>query len=232
MTSRSLRAVIFDVDGTLYDTVRMRLAFAPWIAGQFARAPVATVQALRVLRAYRRAHETLRGERHPDLEQAQRERTAFRLGLPVDRVGGIVSTWFERAPITAVGRAARPGLVEALQRLRTAGMRLAVVSDYPPQAKLDALGVAPLIDAVIWAQHPLVGALKPDPAGLLAALRTLDVEAERALYVGDRPEVDEAVALAAGCRAAVIGARAPLRSATPRFSDVSRLADWCLDGHG
>ncbi|MFN8666751.1 MAG: HAD family hydrolase [Gemmatimonadaceae bacterium] len=229
---RFLDAVILDVDGTLYDAARMRRVFAPWLAGQLVRSPIATTRALRVVRAYRHAHESLRGERHADLALAQLTRAAATLAVAPGELAPVISAWFERAPLPAVGRAARPGLRSALERLRAAGLRLAVLSDYPPEGKLEALGITSLIDVIQCAQHPSVGTLKPDPTGLLGVMRQLGVEASRTVYVGDRPELDEAVAAAAGCRAAIIGARTPASPQTSRFRDFATLADWCLAVRG
>jgi len=228
MSEHFLDAVILDVDGTLYDATRMRLAFAPWLAARFVRAPLTTARALRVVRAYRHAHESLRGERHQDLAQAQLTRAARTLALPEQEIAPLIGDWFERAPLAAVASAVRPGLRAALERLRLAGIRIAVLSDYPPDAKLAALGVAPLIDVAQCAQHPSVGSLKPDPAGLLEVMRQLGTVASRTVYVGDRPEVDEAVAVAAGCRAAIIGTRSPSSPQTSHFRDFAALANWCL----
>ena len=86
-----------------------------------------------------------------------------------------------------------PGTVEALERLRSLGLELAVVAnwDLTLQRLLGEVGVAGSFGAVVHA------AAKPAPDGLLRALAELGVDPSRALHVGD-DEVDELAARAAG----------------------------------
>jgi HAD superfamily hydrolase (TIGR01549 family) len=98
-----------------------------------------------------------------------------------------------------------PGVVEFLQELRGAGIRVGALSDYPAIAKLTAMGVLGLFDVVVCAQDSDVGRFKPDPAGLRILLARLDIPAERAVYVGDRSDLDAGAASAAGVRCYIIG---------------------------
>lgn len=224
----ALSAVVFDVDGTLYDTRRMRLSLLAGMIGRAVGRPAEAASAVAIVRAYRRVHEGLRGARHADLAGEQLRRTASATGRTEEEVARAVGVWFEELPLRAVAAALRPDLARSLERLRRSDVRTGVLSDYPPLLKLEAMGVATLFDGVAWAQQPSIGALKPEPAGLLSLLETLGVPPERAVYVGDRPDVDEVVARAAGCRAAIIGPRRPRGADTPHFTDVSALADWVL----
>lgn len=223
-----LSAVVFDLDGTLYDTRRMRRAFLPRLVLRGVRRPFEAARAIAVLRHYRRAHEALRGVRAPTLAEQQLQLAAERSGHPVDVVREIIADWFERAPLPAVRAAARPGLAHALAILRHGGLRTALLSDYPPLPKLEALAMRQAFDAIAWAQQPEIGALKPDPAGLLHVLATLQVHPSAALYVGDRPDVDVGVARRAGCRVALIGDHAPADTDVPHFDDLSALTAWLL----
>ena len=102
---------------------------------------------------------------------------------------------------------------EALQRLRSAGLRLGVVSnsDGRVQQALQAAGLSDFFDVVI--DSKLVGVEKPDPRIFQAALDALAVKPEEALYVGDLYEVDVVGARAAGMEAVLLtGNPAPSRS--------------------
>lgn len=90
------------------------------------------------------------------------------------------------------------GVPEALDALRAAGVKLAVVSNKPEAAtrKLAARYFPGAFGAVIGARDGT--AVKPAPDLLLEAMDALGVRPEETLYVGDS-DVDIATAKNAGC---------------------------------
>jgi len=89
-----------------------------------------------------------------------------------------------------------PGAVEALGRLRSAGLALACVSNWDVSlaSQLRRAGVAwPFAEIVSSAE---AGAAKPDPAVFATALSRLRVEPARALHIGDGPPDREGAAAA------------------------------------
>jgi len=93
---------------------------------------------------------------------------------------------------------------EALARLRSAGLRLGVVSnsDGRVEEALRAAGLSDYFDVVI--DSSLVGVEKPDPRIFQAALDALAVRPDESLYVGDVYEVDVVGARAAGIEAVLL----------------------------
>jgi putative hydrolase of the HAD superfamily len=112
----------------------------------------------------------------------------------------------------AISFEAIPGARDACAALRTAGLSLAVVSnwDIGLHEHLERLGLDRAVDAIVTSAE--VGARKPAPDVFLEALARLGVPAERAVHVGD-DDVDEAGAAAAGMRFE----RAPLADAAQRI---------------
>ena len=210
----SARAVVFDVDGTLYAQSPVRRGMMVRLARTYVTRPVAAVRTMRVLAAYRRAQEALRESGFEgDVAAEQLRRAATASGLNPEDVGALVEHWMETAPLDLVAVNPRVGLRDVLDELARSGVALGVVSDYPADRKLAALGIADRFDVVISAQDPRVQAFKPNPKGLLLALCELGVATEDALYVGDRAEVDGAVAAAAHVRCVLIGRQRRLRHA-------------------
>ena len=208
MQSRGLKAVIFDVDGTLYDQTPVRRAMLARLLAMLATHPRRGVQTIRVLRAYRRAQETLRsGPIDGDVASAQIRLASERTHVDEDVVVQCVTRWMEEEPLGLLAPCVRPGAIELLRECRSRGLRLAALSDYPAEAKLKALGMADLFDLVLCAQTPEVNIFKPHPRGLLVILERLGVNAAECLYVGDRIDVDAATAHAAGMDCAILTRR-------------------------
>jgi len=205
------RAVLFDVDGTLYRQTPLRAMMAL----ELAAAPVLPgggpggMTTARILRCYRQMHESLRqlGAADRPLADDQIMRTASALGVGEAVVRSTVDEWMVRRPLKYLRWCRRPGLIPALEALAAAGIRLGVLSDYAPEHKLAALGTGALFELSLCTSAGTVNALKPHPRGFQLACRMWGLDPAEVLYVGDRPEVDGEGALAAGLDCAIIGRR-------------------------
>jgi FMN phosphatase YigB (HAD superfamily) len=204
MRAGPIQAVVLDVDGTLYRLSAVRFEMARRLAGHVLRNPIKGLKTLRVIRAYRRAQEQLRGSGGNAAAQ-QIELAAAAAGCSKAAAEATIRQWMHEAPLDAVRRARYPGIEEFCRWATANGIALAVLSDYDPHAKLAALSLARYMKVVACAQDPDIGCFKPDPAGLRVVLAKLGVEPAGAAYVGDRVEVDGALATAAGVRGFLIG---------------------------
>ena len=118
---------------------------------------------------------------------------------------------------------------DALARLRSAGLRLGVVSNSDGRVAeaLAAAGLSTYFDVVV--DSALAGVEKPDPAIFRTALEALAVAPGEVLYVGDLYEVDVVGARAAGLHAVLLvppGAPKPADCAT--VGSLAELADELL----
>ncbi|AEG94928.1 HAD family hydrolase [Ramlibacter tataouinensis] len=191
--------VVFDVDGTLYDQRRLRLAMLRRLLGHTLR--TRSLQTLRVLRSFRRVREQLGEEAGVNFLVEQYSRTARLHGCAPEQVERLATDWMETRPLDLLAAARYPHVDAVFAGLRAAGKQVAVFSDYPAVAKLQALGLA--AQPVVSACDAAVARLKPDPTGLLAILRATGVAPSRTLMVGDRFDRDAAVADRAGVRALI-----------------------------
>jgi phosphoglycolate phosphatase len=104
------------------------------------------------------------------------------------------------------GRASRiyPGVIEALERLRAAKLKLACVTNKAAaftKPLLEKSGLAALLDAVVSSDE--VGRRKPHPAPFLRACELLGVAPAQACVIGDSAN-DAEGARAAGCRVLLV----------------------------
>jgi HAD superfamily hydrolase (TIGR01549 family) len=171
----------------------------------------------RVLSAFRKAQETLRGEQADGRGQA--EIAARETGLTVTRVEGIVQEWMSTRPLKHLTRYRAAGLLPLLDFLASRGIKMGVFSDYPAALKLQALGVDGRFSLVLCSTDPDIGVFKPHPRGFLVAAKRWHLGPSEVLVVGDRLDADAAGAAAAGMPCVIVGGS----QASPADSSGVRL---------
>jgi phosphoglycolate phosphatase-like HAD superfamily hydrolase len=152
-----IRAVLFDVDGTLYRQWPLRTAMAFELALHQLRisGSGSGLTTLRVLKVYRRAHEDLRGQVGSDtLSALQIGLAAARANVEPEAVRTIVNRWMVERPLKYLRWVRRPGLLQLLEDLAQRGIRVGALSDYACDAKLKALGVARFFSLALCTAEP------------------------------------------------------------------------------
>ena len=202
MSAESVRAVLFDLDGTLVGSIgSLRSAFERFLAD---RGVLTTADDFERYNGppLTRVVEALRA----DYDLAGDHATLFEAYMRT-----LGTSYVEQ---TTLNPAALP-LIDALER---AGVAVAVVTSAPfrlAQPLLERFGVAPKLGALVTADDVSEG--KPAPLGYLEALRRLDVRAREAIAVEDSTAGVRA-ARAAGLRTIGIGSNlAPLFEAGARL---------------
>ena len=201
-------AIIFDVDGTLYDQRRLRTRLIPKLLFEATIRPAKGIRELRFLAEYRRAQEHLRREIPGTVAKRQFEHALSKTKLSHPAAASCLEKWFDREPLRILAKIADPNIHQILREAKAKGLRLGVFSDYPARKKLEALGLDTAFDIVVSSSDAEIDRLKPDPRGLVAALTALRVPAQTAIYVGDRLDVDAPCAQLAGVHPVIIDPRA------------------------
>ena len=222
-----IAAIVFDLDGTLYRQEPLRRAMAQRLVRAHVARPLQGWRTMRALSAYRKAQEHLRAARidEPpslDLAEAQLRFACERSGVDAASMAQCVARWMDHEPLDLLAQHIQPGLIEFLDACRGRELKLGVLSDYPAEPKLDALGLGQRFDVVLAAQSPEVSAFKPDPRGLQVAMKRLRVDPQHCLYVGDRPDVDGTAAAAAGMPCCILTRHT---SDSRNWTAVSSFAD-------
>jgi phosphoglycolate phosphatase len=185
--SRAPQAILFDLDGTLVDSVpdlaRCVNAALASVAG--AAADQDRVRGWVGNGAARLLHRALTGRPDGVAPVAQHEQAM-----------AVFNAHYAAEPC----RDSRlyPGVAATLTALAGAGIRLGCVTNKPHrfvQPLLAALGLGECFASIIGGDS--TGRLKPDPLPVLAALSGLGVAADRCLLVGDS-RIDMAAGQAAG----------------------------------
>jgi HAD superfamily hydrolase (TIGR01549 family) len=229
--ARRVRAVLFDLDGTLYRQKPMRGLMALELAALAFSRPLQAPICWRVLSEFRRAQETLRRQGRDWGAVGQLELAAQQTGRPVEQVEAIVSEWMMERPLKYLRRCRADGLLPLLDFLNQRVIKVGVLSDYPAELKLKALGIGGRFSVVLCASAPEIGAFKPNPRGFLAAAARWQVDPAEVLVVGDRPDADAAGAAAAGMPCVIIGTRKHSSGDFLLLNSLERLRDVLDDDH-
>lgn len=209
------RAVIFDLDDTLYPQRRFVLsgfsAVARHLAAQYG---VSSAEAFTIL---------CRVFRSPDRGR-EIQMCLQRLDLPTSITAELVERVRAHRPSLRLPSGTR----EVLGALRP-DWRIGIVTNGRPPiqaAKIDALGLGALTDVLVYAAEHGTGRGKPDAEPFEAALTRLGVEPRRAVFVGDSEECDVRGAAAVGLHTVRVS-RTPLPDEARTAADaiVASLRD-------
>jgi len=233
MLIHPIRAVLLDLDGTLYYQRPLRCLMACELSAlPFSlRSYRAASHIWHTLRAFRRVREELRqvGEPVEALATLQYVEAAKQAGEDRAVLERVVVEWIHRRPLKYLWLCRRRGLEAFLTFLDRQKIPVGVFSDYPVLDKLQALGLAGRMALTLSATDPEINALKPQPQGFLHACALWELPPAEVLYIGDRPEVDALGAANAGMSCALLGTGAPLRDSSAAsacygtFSSFTRL---------
>jgi putative hydrolase of the HAD superfamily len=201
--------VAFDLDGTLYPNYRLNVFLIPFILREW-----------RFLWAFGKARDMIRsmqekeapflkpaaasGQPSPDFYDTQARLTAeiLKADPPAikERIERLIYRGWE--PFFKKIRLF-PHVKESLRAFREGGLKLGLLSDFPPERKLEYLGLTGFWDAVRCSES--TGRLKPDPRPFWELAEHLDIPPERILYVGNSRRCDVYGAGRAGMKTALAG---------------------------
>jgi len=224
-----IEAIAFDLDGTLYPNYRLNIKLIPFILKEW-----------RLLLAFGRARNIIRREQEEpssvfpldDFYSHQAQVTADLLRLPQPPIREKIDRLMYRGwePIFKEIKPF-PHVAQTLADLRSAGYKMGLLSDFPPETKLEYMGLSGIWDAVLCSEQ--CGALKPHPCSFMALAEALALPPEKILYVGNSYPYDAAGASRAGMKTAWL--KCPIIPAGRKrpapdfiFSDYRQLRDYML----
>ena len=224
-----IEGVAFDLDGTLYPNYRLNIKLLPFALKEW-----------RLLAAFGIARNIIRKEQgssspaRNDFYDYQAEITAKILGVPPqplkEKIDLLIYKGWE--PLFKNIKLFK-NTAQTLAALRKAGLKLGLLSDFPPETKLEYLSLSGIWDAVLCSEK--CGTLKPNPLSFRELAGAMSLPCEKILYVGNSRPYDIAGAQRAGMKTAWIrspfspggGKKEPIPDFT--FSDYRQLYAFMLN---
>jgi putative hydrolase of the HAD superfamily len=190
---KNIDGIAFDLDGTFYPNYRFYIRLIPFILKEY-----------RLLLAMGKARNALRAKpaegdfydlqagimakilrKEPEAVKERTERLIYRSWEPL----------FKNIKLF-------PHVRETLKNLREKGFKLGLLSDFPPENKLEYLDLADCWDIILCSES--TNRLKPHPMPFLELAKRMDLAPERILYVGNSVKYDIIGAKQVGMKAALI----------------------------
>jgi putative hydrolase of the HAD superfamily len=188
-----IRAVLFDLDGTLHDR---KATYRAFMEGQWTRFH----DRLTAIPLEGFMEAAIRSDVNGQAPRINAYGAlAKSLGLDRELEHELLADYLAGYPAAAMPF---PRVDELLDALRGMGMRLGIITNGSIDVqgrKLDTLGFRPRFDAILISEAERVR--KPESEIFRRALARLSVDADASVFVGDNPEADVRGAKAAGMRA-------------------------------
>jgi FMN phosphatase YigB (HAD superfamily) len=179
--------VVFDLDGTLYNQRQLRIHMALQMIKELLCSSCGR-RKIKIIDSFRKVREKLAENEAEDVINLQYAIVASELSISEDEVRAVTDEWLLRRPLPILKKCREPYIDHMFLQLRKAGKIVAILSDYPAHAKLDALDLH--ADIVVASTDLEVNRFKPNPKGLLMVLNLANILAEQCVVIGDRMDRD------------------------------------------
>lgn len=211
-----IKAVAFDIDGTLYRTwkLNIRILFHFLRYNQFflkyglVRSKIRKIQ-------FQEDFKSVQAQMMAEKLKCSPADAELKLAKIV--YSGLTSYFKEIKPYK--------GAVELIKDLKAAGYKIAVLSDFPPEQKGEIWGIKDMCDVVLGTED--AGALKPSSIPFNKMSELLGLPPEQILYVGNSHKYDVMGSKNAGMKSAWIVQ--PEKGIFGKKSPVADITFWKYD---
>ncbi len=213
-----IKAVGFDIDGTLYPNLSMYIRSA----SSFLKHPLLVSHFSKVRKEIRRI------EFEDDFRDVQAKLLGYSMKISKEKAAELMErhlyqTWEYSFKGLKPFRNVRPALLS----LKGEGIKLGAMSDFPVQRKLDFLGLSDLMEVAFSSEE--TGHLKPHSAPFNNLISRFGITPSEILYVGNNYKYDILGAREAGLKTAHLTRKPePDSLADLSFYSYLDLRDWIL----
>lgn len=208
-----IKAVGFDIDGTLYRSIRLNIRMTFYVLFH-----------LRTFLVYNKVRKSLHGAPEvTDFRKMQAEKAAEILKCEPEAAEKLLDkVIYKHMEKYFVNMKTCKDSIQLIKDLKSMGLKIALLSDFPPEQKGNIWGIKELCDVVLGAED--AGALKPSAVPFQKMAEQLGVPAEEILYVGNSHRFDVMGAKNAGMMAAWL--LYPIKGILGKKSQTAEITFW------
>lgn len=219
-----IKAVAFDIDGTLYKNWQLN-----------SRIIFHFIRHMYFFAQYGLARKELRKiDKVEDFPKVQAQCMARRLRTSEERAQKLLDKIIYSGLMPYFSKITPcKNSLETIKAFKEAGLKIALLSDFPPEQKGELWGFKPYCDLLLGTES--CGALKPYPVAFNTMAEKLEVKPEEILYVGNSFKYDVLGSKNVGMKAAWFATRrAYVSKGRPKepdivFSDYTKLKELILN---
>ena len=188
-----VKAIILDFDGTVYFQKPVQIYNLIRIILTICVKP-RVISDIRILQRYRRMREKYSDLNLPILRVE--DDLAADVNVSVDKIRLLRDYWLIDSQSLAIQIFQRNALIRKISELQRHGVAIILWSDYPTDKKSMRLNLHP--DLSICSEDPRIRFAKPSDEGLLYITKSLKLEKNEVILIGDRDDRDGKAASTAG----------------------------------
>ena len=223
-----IEGVAFDLDGTLYPNYRLHIRLIPFLLKEW-RLVSAFGKARNIIRKNQEKTPVITGSFYEHQAAITAEILGEQQAALKEKLDRLIYRGWE--PLFKTIKLFK-GVIDTLAALKNAGYKLGLLSDFPPETKLENLKISGIWDAVLCSE--CCGALKPHSLSFKELAEAMSLPPGRIIYVGNSHAYDIAGAYLAGMKTALIKSRLiPGSKKKPNadftFNNYRQLFDFMLN---
>lgn len=174
-----IKAVCFDIDGTLYRSIRLNFKMIPHV-----------IFHSKIFIAYGKTRKIMHSmQKVDDFSKVQAEKMAEFLKCSPENAQKILDkVIYKGMEKYFVKMKTCKDSIELIKDLKKQGFKIALLSDFPPEQKGEIWGIKNICDVILGTEQ--IGALKPSTMPFHIMAEKLGISEEEILYVGNSHQYD------------------------------------------
>ena len=181
------RAIILDMDGTLYYQFPVRLTMFFYLIFYYIIRPT-RIKELFLLNQYRIIREEGLFSEFPDFDNRQIYFLSEKYNIPFSRVQNLISFWMTDNCLKVIARYKDKLLLKQIKKFEDAGGIVIVYSDYPMKRKMKAIGLQAHFQ--FFSGDENLKCMKPSKENMETILAITELMPCDVLFIGDRYDKD------------------------------------------